>query len=111
MGYVHHTTVGTTYHNGERSRRIMKPHTIVSTLLALTLLSFGPHAWSHDDGGDGEDHHCGDREEEGENCQGGHIDGSETLVATVTLVPTTNAPADAGGMAKLVSENEDGIVS
>jgi hypothetical protein len=89
----------------------MKPHTLLCALLAFSLTCFGARTWADDDeGGDG-DHHCGDRDEQGDNCQGGHIDGSETLVATVALVPTTNAPADAGGVAKLISDNEDGVVT
>src|SRR5215467_13196522 len=87
----------------------MKPYTLLTTLLSLSLVSFGPRTWADHDGGDGEDDHDGDQQ--GENCQGGNIDGSESLVATVTLVPTTNAPADAGGVAKLISENEDGLVT
>src|SRR3954452_21409417 len=90
----------------------MKPRTLLRTLLALSLVCFGPRAWAgDDDGGDNGDHHCGDRDEAGENCQGGHIDGSEILVATVALVPTTNAPAEAGGVAKLIADNEDGVVT
>jgi hypothetical protein len=46
---------------------------------------------------------------EDEGPQGGQIEGSETLIATVALTPTTNAPAGAGGMASLVSANENGI--
>jgi hypothetical protein len=46
-----------------------------------------------------------------EGPQGGQIDGSETLIATVVLVPTTNAPAGASGVANLVSDNEEGISS
>jgi hypothetical protein len=54
----------------------------------------------------------------GTNCtnedggpQGGQIDGSETLIATVALLPTTNAPAHAGGVANLVSDNEGGLAT
>src|SRR4051812_35358694 len=54
-----------------------------------------------DDGGQGTN----------ENCQGGHIDGSETLIASVDLLPTTNAPSGAGGLARLISDNEDGVVT
>ena len=46
---------------------------------------------------------------EDDEAQGGQIDGSETLIATIALTPTTNAPAGAGGMAILISDNEDGI--
>ncbi len=70
---------------------------------------FGVTAWADDDGHG--DHSRGDNNDQGENCQGGHIDGSETLIATVALVATTNAPADSGGVAKLMSDNEDGVVS
>jgi hypothetical protein len=86
----------------------MKPHTLLSTVLALSLACFGPRVWADDDNG-GDDQ--GDQDQQGENCQGGHIDGSETLIATVALVPTTNAPADAGGVAKLIADNEDGVVT
>lgn len=46
-----------------------------------------------------------------DNCQGGEIDGSENLIASVDLLPTTNAPSGAGGFAKLISDNEDGVVT
>src|SRR6478672_9826570 len=87
----------------------MKTHSLLSALVVSSLLSFGVNAWAHDDdGGDGQ----GDNnDDQGENCQGGHIDGSETLIATVTLVATNNAPTNSGGFAKLISENEDGVVS
>ena len=87
----------------------MKTHTLLSVLVISSLLSFGVNTWAHDgDGGDGQ----GDNnDDQGENCQGGHIDGSETLIATVALVATTNAPADSGGVAKLISENADGAVT
>jgi hypothetical protein len=70
---------------------------------------------------DGE--HEGDHGDAGGNChtnwvdggditnQDGQIDGSETLVATIMLVPTNNAPADASGVAKLISDNEDGVIT
>jgi len=77
----------------------------ISTLLLCSLLSFGIQARADDDG-EGDDNH----DQQGQDCQGGNIDGSETLVATVTLTPTTNAPTDASGMAKLISDNEDGTV-
>src|SRR5689334_7498320 len=93
----------------------MKPHTFLTFLCSVSLVCFGPRAWADDDGGDEGDHHhhCpgGEGDEQGEDCQGGGIDGSETLVATVALTPTTNAPADAGGVAKLISDNEDGVVT
>jgi hypothetical protein len=87
----------------------MKMHSFLSALVVSSLLSFGVNTWALDDeGGDGQ----GDNnDDQGENCQGGHIDGSETLIVTVTLVATNNAPTNSGGFAKLISENEDGIVS
>jgi hypothetical protein len=85
----------------------MKTHSLLSALVISSLLSFGVNTWALDDNGDDQ----GDNnDDQGENCQGGHIDGSETLIATVALVATTNAPADSGGVAKLISENEDGVV-
>jgi hypothetical protein len=87
----------------------MKTHSLVSALVISSLLSFGVNTWAHD-GHDGDD--LGDdNNDQGENCQGGHIDGSETLIATVVLVATNNAPTNSGGFAKLISENEDGVVS
>jgi hypothetical protein len=87
----------------------MKTHSLLSALVVSSLLSFGVNTWALDDGG-GDDQ--GDNnDDQGENCQGGHIDGSETLIATVTLVATNNAPTNSGGFAKLISENEDGVVS
>jgi len=93
----------------EKALRIMKIRTFLSALVISSLLSFGVNTWAlDDDGGDGQ----GDNnDDQGENCQGGHIDGSETLIATVTLVATNNAPTNSGGFAKLISENEDGVVS
>ena len=86
----------------------MKIKSFLSALLSLSLLSFGLHAWADDNEQDDQGHN---QDEQGEDCHGGDIDGSETLVAIVTLVPTTNAPVDASGVAKLISENEDGVVS
>jgi hypothetical protein len=86
----------------------MKTHSLFSALVISSLLSFGVTTWADDDHGDGD----GDNnDDQGENCQGGHIDGSETLIATVVLVATNNAPTNSGGFAKLISENEDGVVS
>jgi hypothetical protein len=87
----------------------MKTHSLLSALVISSLLSLGVNTWAHDGHeGDGE----GDNnDDQGENCQGGHIDGSETLIATVVLVATNNAPTNSGGFAKLISENEDGVVS
>jgi hypothetical protein len=87
----------------------MKSHSFLSALVISSLLSLGVNTWAHDGHeGDGQ----GDNnDDQGENCQGGHIDGSETLIATVVLVATNNAPTNSGGFAKLISENEDGVVS
>jgi hypothetical protein len=87
----------------------MKIHSLLSALVISSLLSLGVNTWAHDGHeGDGQ----GDNnDDQGENCQGGHIDGSETLIATVVLVATNNAPTNSGGFAKLISENEDGVVS
>jgi hypothetical protein len=86
----------------------MKTHSLLSILVISSLLSLGVNTWADGDHGDGE----GDNnDDQGENCQGGHIDGSETLIATVVLVATNNAPTNSGGFAKLISENEDGVVA
>src|SRR5215475_13410765 len=87
----------------------MKTHSFLSAFVISSLLSFGVNTWAgDDDGGDGQ----GDNnDDQGENCQGGHIDGCETLLATVTLVATNNAPTNSGGFAKLISQNEDGVVT
>lgn len=87
----------------------MKTHSLLSALVISSLLSFGVNTWA--DGHDGGDDQGDNNDDQGENCQGGHIDGSETLIATVTLVATNNAPTNSGGFAKLISENEDGVVS
>jgi hypothetical protein len=87
----------------------MKTHSLLSALMISSLLSFGVNTWA--DGHDGGDDEGDNNDDQGENCQGGHIDGSETLIATVTLVATNNAPTNSGGFAKLISENEDGVVS
>src|SRR5437588_1061583 len=62
-------------------------------------------------GGDENDGRHGDGEGQDENCQGGEIDGSESLIAFVDLVATDGAPAGAGGYAQLISDNEDGVVT
>src|SRR5215475_10042603 len=80
----------------------------ISTFLLCSILSYNVNVRAeHGD----DDSDAGNNDDQGENCQGGNIDGSETLVATVALVPTTNAPADAGGVAKLLSQNENGVVT
>jgi len=87
----------------------MKIHSLLWALVISSLLSLGVNTWAHDDhDGDGQGD---DNDDQGENCQGGHIDGSETLIATVVLVATNNAPTNSGGFAKLISENEDGVVT
>jgi len=92
----------------EKALRIMKTYSLLSALVISSLLSFGVNTWALDDHGDDQ----GDNnDDQGENCQGGHIDGSETLIATVVLMATNNAPTNSGGFAKLLSENEDGVVS
>jgi len=87
----------------------MKTSSFLSALLLSALVAFNINARADDDENGGSDQ--GDNDDQGENCQGGHIDGSETLVATVTLLPPTNAPSDASGVANLISENEDGTVT
>src|SRR5262245_64312899 len=84
----------------------MKTQSLLSALVISSLLSFGVNTWALDDDDQGDNN-----DDQGENCQGGHIDGSETLIATVTLVATNNAPTNSGGFAKLISENEDGVVT
>jgi hypothetical protein len=88
----------------------MKTDSLLSALLISGLMLFGVNTWAHDHG-DGGDSDQGDNDDQGENCQGGHIDGSETLIATVVLVATNNAPTNSGGIAKLISDNEDGVVT
>jgi hypothetical protein len=87
----------------------MKIHSLLSALVISSLMSFGVNTWAHGDGdgeGDGDNN-----DDQGEDCQGGHIDGSETLLATVVLVATNNAPTNSCGFAKLISDNEDGVVT
>jgi len=88
----------------------MKTNLLLSALLISALFAFCANVRADDDdqGDSGQGDGNGDQSE---NCQGGDIDGSETLLATVTLVATTNAPSDLGGVAKLKSENEDGVVT
>jgi hypothetical protein len=84
------------------------PIRLLCLATAFVLISFCPQLRA-DDHGSGD---CGSGQQGGDdNCQGGDIDGSETLVASVDLLPTTNAPAGAGGFAKLISDNEDGVVT
>src|SRR5882762_8248939 len=75
---------------------------ILSLAVSLVFCSLSARG----DGGDNEG--TGGQDE---NSQGGQIDGSESLIATVDLVATTNAPTGAGGFAKLISDNEDGVVT
>lgn len=89
----------------------MKTQSLLSAVVIAALMSFAVHTWARDDGAGGDSGQGDNNDDQGENCQGGHIDGSETLIATVALMPTTDAPADAGGVAKLISDNEDGVVS
>jgi hypothetical protein len=79
---------------------------LIAVVCSVALSSFSVRA--HDGDGDkgGGDGGGGD-----ETSQGGQIDGSETLIASVDLVPTTNAPSGAGGFAKLISDNEEGLVT
>src|ERR1041385_4045911 len=86
----------------------MKTTRLLAWLSSLALLLFTQNLLA-DDGDDG-DAGGGDQGQD-ENCQGGHIDGSETLIASVDLIATTNAPAGAGGFARLISDNEDGVVT
>src|SRR5580765_7410148 len=59
----------------EKALRIMKTYSLLSALVISSLLSFGVNTWALDDHGDDQ----GDNnDDQGENCQGGHIDGSET---------------------------------
>jgi hypothetical protein len=112
LGYIPHFQLASAPSESmahcEKPYEIMKTHSLLSALVISSLLSFGVNTWALDgDGGDGQ----GDNNDQGENCQGGQIDGSETLIATVTLVATNNAPTNAGGFAKLISDNEDGVVT
>jgi hypothetical protein len=87
----------------------MKTKLLLPALLTSALLALCPNVKADDDQGDSDN---GDgNDDQSENCQGGDIDGSETLVATVTLVASTNAPSDVGGVAKLISKNDDGVVT
>src|SRR2546421_9706498 len=83
-------------------------------LLLSGLVGVSPNVFAHDDNEgdhDGDHHGDGQGENQDENQQGGDIDGSENLDATIALVATTNAPAGATGRAKLESENEEGVVT
>jgi len=70
-------------------------------------------SWDDDDGsrnsGSGSLHE-GEGEDD-DDCQGGNIDGCETLIARVFLVATESAPVGSRGCAKLKAENEDGVVN
>src|SRR5438045_8736529 len=84
----------------------MKTSRLLALLTVSSLMLFCSNLTA-DDNGEGQ----GDGEDQGDNCQGGHIEGSETLIASVDLIATSNAPAGAGGFARLISDNEDGTVT
>lgn len=89
----------------------MKSTFLLSALLSGAMAVFGPNAVAH--GGEGDDEHChhdGSGQGDSDDCQGGEIEGSETLTATIVLVATNDAPSDAGGVAKLISANHCGMV-
>jgi len=89
----------------------MKSTLLFSGILAAVMTTFGLSALADGDEGDqGQCHHQDSGQNENEDCQGGDIDGSETLWATIVLSPTNDAPADAGGVARLISANVDGMV-
>src|SRR5215831_14198595 len=89
----------------------MKPLKLLLILCASALAFYSiPLRADDDEGGDG-DHNACQNDDQNEDCQGGHIDGTETLVATVALLPTTNAPDGASGLANLVSNNQTGVVT
>ncbi|MEY2429161.1 MAG: hypothetical protein QOJ40_2046 [Verrucomicrobiota bacterium] len=78
---------------------------VVSILVGLNLNVLADEDHEGDHGGDQQG------QNEGDNGQGGNIDGSETLIAQIVLVPTNNASATANGEAKLESDNENGTVT
>src|SRR5437763_10377097 len=86
----------------------MKTKLIVLFIASLVACNLGVLAHNGNEGD-----HNGDGQgcDEGDNAQGGNIDGSETLIADVVLIATNNAPAGASGQAKLESDNEDGTVT
>jgi hypothetical protein len=89
----------------------MKPTFLLSALLSGAMMFFGLNALADDGEGDeGHDHHGGSGQSDSEDCQGGHIEGSETLTATVVLVATNSAPTNSGGVATLISANFCGMV-
>ena len=101
--------------NPVKGARTMK--TVVSLLLALGCCTLPFHARC-DDHESGDDTGGGSGEGSSGSCTnadqlpcGGQIDGSESLIATVTLTPTENAPAGAAGVATIVSLNQDGVVT
>src|SRR5437868_6319799 len=81
-------------------------------ILAILSLSLIParNARAGDDDGDHHSQCQTDNSGQGEDCQGGDIEGSESLFATVVLVATNDAPSDAGGTARLISANNCGTV-
>src|SRR5438270_909140 len=81
-------------------------------LLMVSSLVFSPVLVRADGDEQGGWHAEGEGEQEQDgNAQGGQIDGSESLVAFVDLIATNGAPANAGGYAQLISDNEDGVVT
>jgi hypothetical protein len=85
----------------------MKKNLFISIIAAASLVLSGLNVSAED----GQDNNHQDNNGEESDCQGGQIDGSESLIASVALVPSTNAPSGAGGRANLISDNEDGIVT
>src|SRR5256885_16666640 len=84
----------------------------VLTVLVYVLVGLNLNVLADgDEGGDQGGDQQGDQQDQGDNEQGGNIDGSETLIADIVLTPTNNAPATATGQAKLESDNENGAVT
>jgi hypothetical protein len=86
---------------------------LLSGLVGLSLNAFADDDHGGDNQGDQQGDNQGGQEGEnqGDDQQGGNIDGTETLLATITLAAPTNAPSSATGTATLVSDNEDGTVT
>ncbi len=77
----------------------MKRYCVIPVLLAFSL-GVCPLQARADDGG-----------EQGDNCQGGSIQGNETLDAHIMLVATNNAPSGASGLAELKAYNNNGTTT